>query len=128
MTGLLIDTNIYSIAIRGEEGVAEALWKAKAIFVATITIGELMAGFLKGNRPAENNQVLKAFLSNSKVFHLRMDQGTAEAYASILNQLRKKGRPIPTNDLWIAAAAIQHDLPLFTRDKHFKEIDGLNLF
>jgi len=105
MRRLLIDTNIYSYALRGDDVVVEVLRKAEEIGFSVISIGELLSGFKGGGR----------------------DEDTSEFYAEILNNLRGIGRPVPTNDIWIAAVAFQNGLKLFTKDMHFKAIAGLSL-
>jgi len=73
-----------------------------------------------------NLDELNEFLTSPRVIFIDIDYNTADNYAKIFKQLREKGKPIPTNDLWIAASALQHDLTLFTYDKHFRFIDGLD--
>lgn len=127
MTRLLIDTNIYSLAMRGEKDIVEILRHTRQISISAISIGELLSGFRGGNQKEKNQQELNQFLDSPRVSLYSIDEETAEQYSAILQQLKQQGTPIPTNDIWIAAVALQHGLPLFTRDIHFSHISGLLL-
>ncbi len=125
MNGILIDTNIYSLAMRGDSGVISILQSAARITICSVSIGELLSGFKGGGKESRNRKELYEFLDSPRVRILGIDENTAEYYAEIITQLKKKGRPIPTNDIWIAAAGFQHGLKLVTADKHFAYISGL---
>jgi len=125
---VLLDTNIYSLAMRGDAEVVEALRRIDQLFISAVSLGELFAGFKAGGREAENRRELAQFLDSPRVDLLTIDDETAEFYAEILVRLRSQGTPIPTNDIWIAAVAFQHGLKLFTRDRHFQQVPGLMLF
>ena len=127
MKRLLIDTNIYSYALRGDGGVVEVLKKAEQIGISVVSIGELLAGFKGGGREQKNREELEKFLDSPRVVVYSVDEDTSEFYAEILNNLKAIGRPVPTNDIWIAAVAFQNGLKLFTKDEHFKAIAGLSL-
>lgn len=127
MTRILIDTNIYSLAMRGNEDVVEVLQHTRHIGISAISIGELFSGFRGGTREQKNRQELNQFLDSPRVAIYPVDEETGERYSAILQQLKQQGTPIPTNDIWIAAVAFQHGLPLFTRDEHFSHISGLLL-
>ena len=127
MRRLLIDTNIYSYALRGDDGVVEVLRKAEQIGFSVISIGELLSGFKGGGREQENREELENFLDSPRVVVYSVNEDTSEFYAEILNNLREIGRPVPTNDIWIAAVTFQNGLKLFTKDIHFKAIAGLSL-
>ena len=88
-------------------------------------MGELLAGFASGSYAAKNRRELAEFLSNPRVRQLAVDNETAEHYAVLFAGLRRKSRPVPTNDLWIAASAMQHGYAVFSFDKHFTEMDNL---
>jgi tRNA(fMet)-specific endonuclease VapC len=92
-----------------------------------IVLGELMAGFAKGKERRSNENKLRRFLNKPATGILLLDEDTAAFYGEISNTLRKQGTQIPTNDLWIAALALQHDLTLDTRDQHFQHVPGLKL-
>ncbi len=119
---ILLDTSAYSSFMRGQGEVKEALQSADSISLNPIVLGELQAGFQHGRYSDRNRNRLDQFLASPRVQLLTMDEGTAERYAVILNGLWAIGRPIPTNDLWIAASAMQYGLTILTTDAHFKHI------
>jgi len=125
MKRLLIDTNIYSHVLRGDKSIAEILQKADSIGISSISIGELISGFKGGSRESQNREELDIFLSSSRVTVYPVDEETAVFYAEIRQNLKTIGKPIPTNDMWIAACAFQHGLKLFSVGRHFKSIPGL---
>jgi len=125
MNKILIDTNIYSAALRGDADLIDVLRQVSHIGISSISIGELLSGFKGGSRKKENKKELGQFLDSPRVVVYAVDEDTAEYYSSVLNQLKEQGTPIPTNDIWIAAVAFQHGLQLFTQDKHFNHIRGL---
>ena len=127
MNRILIDTNIYSLALRGDADVVSTLRQVNHIGISVISIGELLAGFQGGNKEQENRQQLGHFLDSPRVCLYVVDENSAEYYSSVLNQLKRQGTPIPTNDIWIGAIALQQGLPLYTCDKHFSHIAGLIL-
>ena len=127
MNKILIDTNIYSSAFKGEPKVIATLRYVSQIGITSISIGELLSGFKAGYREKENRKELGEFLDSPRVSLYPVDSDTAEYYSSILNQLKNQGTPIPTNDIWIAAVAFQHGLELYTLDNHFLKINGLLL-
>jgi tRNA(fMet)-specific endonuclease VapC len=127
MRQLLIDTNIYSYALRGDDDVVEVLRKSEQIGISVISIGELLSGFKGGRREKKNREELEIFLDSPRVVVYPVDEDTSEFYAEIINNLREIGKPVPTNDVWIAAIAFQNGLKLFTKDIHFKTIPGLSL-
>ncbi len=124
---LLIDTNIYSLAMKGEPDIIEILRKTSLIGISVICIGELVSGFKGGKYEKKNRDELDLFLDSPRVRVYPVDEGTVEFYAFILDELRKTGNPIPTNDIWIAATAFQQGLTLFSKDRHFEKIPGLPL-
>ena len=128
MSRVLVDTNIYSLAMRGEKDIVAALRRIDHLFISAVSLGELFAGFKAGGREADNRRELAVFLDSPRVEVLPVDYETADVYAEILVRLRSQGTPIPTNDIWIAAVAFQHGLKLFTRDRHFQQVPGLILF
>ena len=125
MKKVLIDTNIYSLAMKGETGVVGILRKVERIGISTISLGELYSGFTAGNKERQNRQELDTFLNSPRVALHYVDAETADFYAFILNSLKQAGTPIPTNDIWIAACAMQHGYKLFSRDKHFGYVQGI---
>jgi len=127
MKSILIDTNIYTHALRGEQETISVLQQVQEIGICSISIGELLSGFKAGTREKKNREELAEFLDAPRVKIFGIDEDTAEFYATILDELRKKGKPVPTNDIWIASVAFQYGFPLFTKDRHFEQISGLIL-
>ncbi len=125
MKKILIDTNIYSYAMRGDHDVTDQVKKMDEIGISVISIGELYSGFKAGSKQLENHSELEFFLDSPRVVLYSVDIITADYYSEILSGLKKAGTPIPTNDIWIAAVAFQHGLKLFTKDVHFSFIKGL---
>jgi tRNA(fMet)-specific endonuclease VapC len=122
---ILIDTNRYSDFAKGEEKTVDLFTTAEQIFVPFVVIAELRAGFQCGTISRQNEATLVRFLGNDRVSVLYADAQTTQAYAEIYSMLRRNGTPIPTNDIWIAALAVQHSLPLCSRDAHFALIPQL---
>lgn len=127
MKQILLDTNFYVAFKRKQEPALDRLRQVEYIGVSTIVLGELLAGFRCGSRETENRRELDQFLDSPRVEVLGIDEETAEFYAGVFRALRDKGRPIPSNDLWIAATSLRHGLALATLDEHFRYIDGLLL-
>lgn len=125
MKGVLLDTNAYSAFKRGKPEALEILTHTPLIGLDSIALGELLSGFAGGTKEAWNRQQLEEFCSSSRVQRILVDEQTAEHYAKISVELRRKGLPIPSNDMWIAASALRHDLALFTYDGHFQYIPDL---
>jgi len=119
---LLLDTSAYSLMKRGHPGAAEAMRSAASIAVTAVVLGELLSGFVVGRKEARNRQELTEFLDSPRVQILPMGLDTAERFALIQRVLQDSGRPIPTNDMWIAASAMEHGLRLVTADAHYKAI------
>ena len=127
MKRILIDTNIYAAFKRNESVAVEVLRRVEYIGINTIVLGEILGGFRGGNKETENKKELNQFLDSQRVYILKIDEETAEFYAKIYWDLKKKGHPIPTNDMWVAASAMKHGLLLFSYDEHFNNINGLML-
>lgn len=108
--------------LRGNEEVVRALQGADEITLTPVVLGELRAGFLMGKHRTRNESVLREFMASSRVNVRDIDEETAERYAAIFAYLREQGTPIPTNDIWIAASAMQHGLKLITTDKHYLKL------
>lgn len=122
MTRLCLDTSAYSNFRRGESQVVEHVDRAEWVGVPSIVIGELRAGFLIGSRTDENIGELEEFLSHSAVEIVPVDENVAQIYGEIFADLRARGRPLPTNDIWIAASAVRAGATLLTFDMHFREV------
>lgn len=116
---LALDTNRYVDLCKGVTATVALLEQAELIAVPFVVLGELRAGFAHGRRPADNERILRRFLLTEGVRVLFADDQTTHHYATVFSQLRKQGTPIPTNDMWLAALVLQHNLVLHARDKHF---------
>ncbi len=119
---VMIDTSAYVAFLRGNSGVKEAVQQADEIVFNPVVLGELKAGFLMGRNEKRNRGIFEDFLSSPRVIIVEIDEETSERYAVIVHSLRMKGTPIPTNDLWIAASAMQHGLKVLTTDRHYLEV------
>jgi predicted nucleic acid-binding protein len=124
---ILLDTSALSAHLRGHEGVVEAVRSASRIAVTPIVLGELSAGFRGGSRYEENRDLLRRFQESPRVRILGIDVDTADRYALIHDSLRRAGTPIPTNDMWIAASAMQFGLLLVATDAHYERIPQIAL-
>jgi tRNA(fMet)-specific endonuclease VapC len=122
---ILVDTNAYSAYKRGTAEAVAIIQQAPALAVNAVILGELFAGFAAGTREQINRRELDQFLAVANVLLLPIDRGAADLYSSIYTQLRRAGTPIPTNDMWIGASALQHGFDVFTYDAHFAHVTGL---
>ncbi len=127
MRPLLIDTNAYTAFMLGDAEVVEVMAHAERICLNSIVLGELLGGFAAGAREAKNRGDLARFLDSPRVEVVPVTAQTADSYALVYLGLRRKGLPIPTNDLWIAASALEHGAALLTRDAHFGHVAGLRV-
>jgi len=114
-----LDANRYVDLCRGEPGTVTLLEESEVVILPFIVLGELRSGFANGRRQAENERTLRRFLLKDGVEVLFADDQTTHHYAAVFLQLRKQGTPIPTNDIWVAALVLQHNLVLHARDRHF---------
>ena len=121
----LLDSNVAISFLEKELAFEDVVAGSDELFLASIVVGELYYGAIASHRSEENLQRLEAFVT--AIAMLSCDLDTAVVYGELKANLRSKGRPIPDNDLWIAAIAKQHGLTLVTRDKHFSELEGLDL-
>lgn len=122
---ILLDTNAYSALMGGSPEARRIVSLAEHLYLPLPVIGELLFGFGLGVRAEENSERLQAFLEQSMVGLAGVDFQVCEVYAHIGKLLRLAGRPIPTNDHWIAAIAIRNNYTLLTRDRHFDHVTGL---
>lgn len=125
MNVLAVDTNAYSAFMLGEARVVDAMRRAHEIHLPLIVMAELLAGFASGTRKEANREQLARFMASPRVHLLKPDEKTVRIYAEVFTALRGQGTPIPTNDLWIASLARQHQLGLLTLDAHFRHVPGL---
>ncbi len=122
MTRLLLDSSAYIAFKKRHPEVIEALSEAEEIWISPIVLGELRAGFLQGSKGESNERELRMFLETPRVSTLTIDEETSYRYAIIRIALKKAGTPVAANDLWIAANAMQHGLPILTSDSDFQKI------
>lgn len=122
---ILLDSNAYSAWKRGHPGVAALVRSSREVLVPIVVVGELLYGFRYGSRQAQDTRELHAFLDNRRVDVVGTTMTTADRYARIASALRSKGRPIPTNDIWIAAHAMETGADLVSSDQHFAAVEGL---
>lgn len=120
-----LDTNCVTDLLRGDRLLAELVETAERVFLPFVVLGELRAGFSVGARGSENERSLRRLLDKPGVDPLLATDATTRHYAQLYGQLRRQGTPIPTNDLWIAALVVEHDLVLATRDGHFGNLEQL---
>ncbi len=116
---LAVDTNRYIDFCRGDSEASAVLETADTVFLPFVVLAELRAGFAVGSQGAQNEQILRRFMMKPGVQILFADLQTTHHYAAAYRQLRSQGTPIPTNDMWIAALVVQHNLVLYARDRHF---------
>lgn len=124
---LAIDTNRYTDLCRGNPELVALLEQADQVWMPFVVLAELRTGFTFGSRGTANEAVLHRFLAEPGVDVLYAGKSTTYHYAGLYRQLRSQGTPIPTNDLWIAALVIEHQLMLVTRDRHFANIPQLRI-
>ncbi len=122
MNSITLDTNAYSNFVKGDLQIIDQIKNSDIVFVPTIVVGELYVGFYQGNKLQVNERILDLFLNNIFVNRASIQINTAKIYGKIFSELLKKGKPIPTNDIWIAASAIETNSTLVTYDKHFLNI------
>ena len=122
MNGLLIDTSALSGFFRGNAGVTRAIQSSPHLFLNSVIYGETQCGYRAGNARQRNERLLDEFLTSNRVEVLSVSPETSLRYAELWHYLRKAGRPIPDNDIWIAASAWEHGLTVLTLDQHFLEL------
>ena len=120
---MILDTNALSAVADGETAAMELVAGADRIAVPVIVLGEYRLGIAQSRHRADYESWLRQWIAAVTV--LDIDDGTTHSYSTIGLELKRKGKPIPTNDLWIAALCRQHSLPLVSRDRHFDLIAGL---
>ena len=128
MRKILLDTNACVGYLRGDEKVLAYLGQAECVYMSVFVMGELYAGFRSGKKEKENKQILERFLMKSTVSVLEATKETAEIFGLIKESLRKTGHPIPVNDVWIGAHALETGSVLVTYDQHFASIPGLRIW
>ena len=122
---VLLDSNAYSRLMRGDEQTAAVVRGATDILMSAVVVGELLYGFRNGSRFERNAAGLRSFLDNSHASFVPVGAITADRYSRIAAALRAKGSPIPANDVWIAAHAMETGADLVSADRHFEAVDGI---
>ena len=125
MRPILFDTNAYASFKRNDAAIIEIIKHAELIGISPVVIGELMAGFDGGNKAKQNKIELQKFLESSRIVIYPITLDTAHFFSQIFCILKSIGKPIPTNDMWIAAQALEHGCVVCTNDKHFGFVEGL---
>lgn len=120
-----LDTNRLTDLFRGDVALAEWLGTCEEVWIPLFVLGEIQAGFHGGAQQPRNELQLRNPLAKETVGVLFPGRVTADHYARLFVQLKRAGTPVPDNDLWIAALALEHDLLLITRDQHFQRIPRL---
>ena len=127
MRSICLDTHTYAALLTGQADALAIIGTADQVWMPAPVLGELRTGFLKGRKAAANELVLQDFLASPHVRVAPVDEAVSRSYAQVFDQLRKIGKPIPTNDLWIAACALHIACPLYSLDRHFQLVDGIDL-
>lgn len=122
-----LDTSAYSAFVRGDKRLTRWINPDNEIIVPAIVVGELRAGFAAGAKRAQNEKLLQRFLDSPNVQVVTITEATTKLFAEIYLRLRQNGKPIGTNDMWIAALALEHDVVLLTLDADFKVVPDLML-
>jgi tRNA(fMet)-specific endonuclease VapC len=122
---IALDTTAYVAFKQNISTVVEYILKAERILFSPVVLAELMFGFRGGTKFTDNMAELNLFLDHPAVEFVRIGEVTADRYSRIAMELKRHGSPIPTNDIWIAAQAMEHGAELITLDSHFEKINGL---
>lgn len=128
MKKILLDTNAFVRFLRGDEKVMSYLSQADNVYMSVFVLGELLAGFKAGGKAKNNTQMLERFLSKPTVTVLDATVETADIFGFIFASLKKSGRPIPVNDVWISAHALETGSTLLTYDDHFTAVPGIRVW
>ena len=122
---ILLDTSAYSAMVQGHDDVCALVRMSERVLLSMVVVGELLAGFRGGSRFESNLRDLDEFLGSPYVKDVRVTRTTADRFSRIWAGLRAKRKPIPTNDIWIAAHAMETGADLVSFDRHFEEVEGL---
>jgi tRNA(fMet)-specific endonuclease VapC len=128
MRKVLLDTNAYTNYLLGDETILRALSQTDIVYMSVFVIAELYFGFKGGSKELKNKELLKQFLNKPSVEIIDATVDTSDIFADIKYKLKKAGTPIPLNDVWIGAHAIETGAVLITYDQHFDKIAGLRLW
>jgi tRNA(fMet)-specific endonuclease VapC len=122
---VLLDTNAYTALMAGRGATASRVRASEGVVLSSVVLGELLFGFRNGSRYDWNRARLDAFVATRHVTVVPVTLATAERFGLVAAQLRRRGTPIPTNDIWIAAHAMETGATLLSFDAHFERVDGL---
>jgi tRNA(fMet)-specific endonuclease VapC len=122
---ILLDTNAYAALMQGHAGIANRVRSATRVYLSAVVAGELLFGFQNGSRYEKNICELEEFFNNPFVEFLSVSYVTADRFGRIAASLKQKGTPLPSNDIWIAAHAMESGSELLSFDRHFEKIEGL---
>jgi len=122
---MLLDTNIIIELFKGDVKLSDYLDKQSVVYIPSIVLGELYLGAYRSANTAKNIKKIRSLMERCTI--LAVDEETADHFGAIKAELLKKGKPIPENDIWIAAIAKQYDLQTLTNDKHFKNVPGIKV-
>ena len=125
MNRVALDTNAYSALLSGDHRVADLLTQSDAVLLTPVVIGELYDGFRGGSRYRQNMETFSRFREKPRTLTVAITESTSEWFAEVKQILRRKGKPVPTNDVWIAASCMEHGAHLLSFDTHFDLIEGL---
>ena len=125
MRSILLDTSAYAAFRNGNTLVLDSLASVHRVYMSVFVLGELFFGFEGGDRSIENRQELDEFLRKPTVLFVGATRETAEVFGSVKNDLKRKGTPLPINDVWIASHCIELGTVLVALDRHFIEVPGL---
>ena len=128
MKKILLDTNAYVSFLAGDKKVLEELAKAESVYMSIFVLGELYAGFKGGTREQTNKKMLELFLEKSTVSVLDATKETSDVFGFVKNSLSSKGIPLPINDVWISAHALETGSVILTFDRHFLKIPGIRVW
>lgn len=128
MNKVLLDTNAYAMLLAGETRIVDIIGDVQTVYMSIFVLGELYTGFAGGQKTKENQEILRNFLHKSPVKILNATSETAEIFGQAKHKLKRAGTPIPINDVWISAHALETGSVLITFDKHFQHVPGLRLF
>jgi len=125
---ILLDNNAYIAYLSGDERVLDELASSEIVYLSVFVLGELYAGFRGGTKYKNNKSILERFLKKPTVEILAGTETTADIFGQLKNSLKTSGTPIPVNDIWIAAHALETGSILITHDAHFLKCPGLRLW
>jgi len=125
MRPIMLDTNAYTAFKRGDANIIEIISTIATVGISPIVLGELLGGFDSGTKSKKNREELHQFLASPRIRIFPIGLDTANFFALVYSKLKSKGKPIPTNDMWIAAQALEHGCLVCSLDNHFLNIEGL---